>query len=152
MNLRLCALVAFTLHVTSLPAQSADLTGCFAATYDKAHMAKYPGQTPTMLGVLIKHEDGNIIMELTARLRGKKGVWGEAGGCFASGASLQCNIDCDGGGFLLTPDGDEVTLKNTSGFRLSKTSCEGEEEVHRVEAVPGNRMFRLKKVEETVCE
>lgn len=145
------ALLATVLALTSHPARSADILGCFAATYDKAHFAKYPGQTPTFLAVLVERQGEFLAMSVTARLRGKTGTWGEAGACSANGEGLKCYIDCDGGGFTLHQHGGGVMLRNAKGFRVAKDGC-GESAQNLVDAVPGNRRFALKKAAAKLCE
>lgn len=144
--------LALAMCVFAQAAASAEISGCFSASYNAAHLTKYPSQTPTFLSVLITRQDGNTMFDVTAMLRGKRGKWGEAGGCFASGPGLKCSVDCDGGGFELQANGNLLTLSNTRGFRIAEVSCEGETTIHVVDPVPGNRMFTLHRSDEKTCQ
>jgi hypothetical protein len=145
-------LLSLALCMVAQAASAADITGCFSATYDPAHLQKHKGQTPVFLSVLITRQDENTIFEVNTKLRGKNGTWGEAGGCSAKAGALHCSVDCDGGGFDVNLQGASLILTNTQGFRVAQSSCDGETMSHMVEPVPGNRMFTLRRSDGKACE
>lgn len=147
------SLIAFSPHVLAedLP------LGCYINAYDKAHLAKHKGQTVTSIKLKLvdarKTENAGAVMfgEIAVILRGKpKDIWTETGLCNGKAGNWKCQIECDGGNFVLAEDANGLTLINKEGFRISKDGCgEDNEAVHEK---PGNRMFRLSKAKLSACK
>jgi hypothetical protein len=158
MLIRGIALVLSVLPIISIGMAKDLPLGCFTNSYDKAHMAKHKGQTVTSIKMSIldsrKLENSNatLVAEFDVTLRGQGTVkWGEAAFCRGKSGAWTCQIDCDGGGFVLAEDANGITLLNSDGFRVAKDGGCGEEN-NSVDAKPGNRMFRLSKAKLAACK
>lgn len=128
---------------------------CYARTYDKAHMAKHPGQIMQSVRIkLVKsklNEHGiTFDGEVNATVVGQPGRWSEGFSCTGKGAVLSCFIECDGGRFELRRNKDSLKLVNADRFRLAKDGC-GEESLD-VKATSENRVYLLKQSKPDICK
>lgn len=131
--------------------------GCYINSYDKAHLAKHQGQTVKSIKVKLidvrKMENSGAVMwaEIAVVLKNKpKDLWTETGLCNGKAGNWKCQIECDGGNFVLSEDSNGLTLINKEGFRISKDGCGEDNEA--VQEKPGNRMFRLSKAKLSACK
>ncbi len=159
MMTRLCLVLVFILNFNG-PALAA-LKGCYARTYDKAHLAAHPKQKVTFMTIQIgldraadaSEEDDNILL---LRMRGDTTKWLSGFACANVKDGTRCKIIDDkspgslGGRFLLVEKEGDVLLNAETDFHLT---TEGEFLPVALDVVknPEHKVFKLKKLSGGNC-
>lgn len=96
--------------------------GCFARTYDAAHLRDHPGQQVRRLWLHLetsRYEAGKIEFGLRIWLRGKRQAWRAGGRCEPDPVELRCLPDTDGAsGLLITQVGRNTRLSNPGRLKI----------------------------------
>lgn len=143
---RLAAVAATVILGTCCPASAQSppdgapaFDGCFARTYDAAHLAAHAGQTVSAVKLKLKPramDDGfNISAELRFGFREDKRAFYAVGICKDAGESLYCALDQDAGEITIKPadGGMQVSPINdlrvdagdeAENFTIKKTNAE----------------------------
>ena len=155
--------------VGALPGEK-PVNGCFARTYDVAHLAAHPQQKVTQV-VLLYHvqeisSDDYVSYQFVAgfRLRNKKEMYIADGSCGHSRAveegpitHLNCGVDCDGGGMKIEMvSGDNSLLARITDY----VSVQPKSQAYKLDEPPAregiragqdDRVFRLERVAIEQC-
>jgi hypothetical protein len=141
---------------------------CFGRVYDPAHLKAHPKQRVTSFYLLrdftpddskempqatrekMIAEDGQgggVPVMAYVRFRDRPGLFFNGLNCRKYESSIRCDIDCDGGGFLLKPSGDSLLLENEGFVVVGGCGASEDEEEQSDNVKPGadDRVFRLDK-------
>lgn len=124
--------------------------GCFARTYDSAHLAAHPDQIVRAVKLrLYKAPPDARFFALEMQLRGRDKPLKTGGYC--KGAA--CKVECDGGGVNIAPSGDDVMMRLD---RIRMVACDASdiELFEGGEDVTGgkdDRVFRLYRAPDALC-
>lgn len=139
---------------------------CYARVYSKEHLKKHSTQRvteirfnhfPTTFGVndesgAIKFNPatGELFFTISVRFRDSEKLYVDGGSCLPDGDQYRCNIECDGGGFVLKDrTKDTILLVNQTGFSVS--GCDGED-YREVQPEPDDKVFRLDRLPKLLCK
>ena len=139
---------------------------CYARVYSEEHLRKNSTQRvteirfnhfPTTFGVndesgAIKFNPatGELFFTISVRFRDSEKLYVDGGSCLPDGDQYRCNIECDGGGFVLKDrTKDTILLVNQSGFSVS--GCGGED-YREVQPDPDDKVFRLDRLPNLLCK
>lgn len=138
---------------------------CYERVYSSEHLEKHKTQSvtsirfdhfPTTFGTYdennrIAFDPGNaeVYFTVSARFRGSGKSFTNSGICTPRGQDYRCQIECDGGGFVLKDKSSgSILLINKSGFAVS--GCDAE--AHRwLDPEPDDKVFRLDRVAAEAC-
>lgn len=155
MLLRATALVALVLATTAPAAYAQTFDGCFARTYDKAHLAAHSGQTVTAIKMKLEPRnmgDGNnVSVQLSFDFRNKKGEYYAVGTCREEAGALTCGLDQDAGKITLKPGKDGLLLSPVQDLRADNVAGDESDLVMIETANPEHRSFALPSVPATDC-
>ncbi|MBF9058947.1 hypothetical protein HKCCSP123_07090 [Rhodobacterales bacterium HKCCSP123] len=146
--------------LSPLPAMATP-QGCYASTFDAAHLAAHPDQVVQTLALYFTpdaNREGVARVELRAVMArqghaARRGVGGagleEFGLCDPEGT---CVIACDGGMFrILSADTEAVEIE-TSHARVSAQPCTPGMPISTLADVPGEiTTYRLTRAPESAC-
>ena len=144
-----------------VPAE-AGASACWQRLYDETHLDGHPDQQVTAMTLLMSYltfEDGSEGMRyfgLDVSLRdGRKGT--TSGGCWLSEGTVRCGVDCDGGGLVLTRNGDGSVLADLEayGYISLESECgggEGELESFPLEPGLDDKQFLLLPADAKLCK
>lgn len=127
----------------------APFPGCFARTYDAAHLRAHPSQKVTAIsGKLTRNSQGATFpfeLELTLRLKGeRKSHWAVAGCTPLNNSGLHCGIEEDGGEVTLSQSNAGLLINNPRSFGVTLAGKAPEEDrVGIVASNPEHRAFLL---------
>lgn len=112
------------------PAGAAELSGCFARTYDLAHMAGHPDQQVTDMRLELGGGNNQFAgngFTLDVKTRTLRDWNRAAGSCSGSGGELLCTVACHGGGIVVRAEASGsilIDLEKPFG-ELALTVCDG---------------------------
>jgi hypothetical protein len=150
----------------------AEKPACFGRVYDKAHLARRTLQKVTSIHVWRAVEDRKEAenyrpqsqkeqpahefgVDAYVTFRDRRGQFHNSLWCGHREGSkdLFCGIECDGGSFVLAPDGAGSVLLRNNGFVLIGGCGSDVEDDKRVYFSPGadDKVFRLEKKDPSVC-
>lgn len=132
---------AIALGVAAPAAAGPDALGCFARTYDRAHLAQHPDQLITAVKLRIYVPPSPSLSGyhwFTARfkLRGRSKTLHAEGVCHHEASGLRCNVECDGGGVDLTPRADGATMRLD---RIRVITCDKIDDMESGEELTGGK-------------
>jgi len=144
--------LAGLLLILALPAAAGpDAPGCFARTYDRAHLAQHPDQVVTAVMLRIyRPPRGNADKYwflAQFRLRGKDKPLRTSGICNETASGLRCLVECDGGGVDVVPRARDATMHLD---RISGPACD-EDSAQELTGGKDDRVFRLDRVNDATC-
>ena len=137
-------------------------SACWQRLYDAAHLASHPDQQVTAMTLLMSYltfddgSDGMHYFGVDVSLRdGRKGT--ASGGCWQTEGVVRCGVDCDGGGFVLTRNGDGSALADLEayGYISLESECgggDGELESFPLEPGLDDKQFLLKPADAKLCK
>jgi hypothetical protein len=144
----------------ALPAMATP-TGCYAQSYDAAHLAAHPEQVVAELSLYFTPDstrDGTAYVEIRSVMAQqghavRRGVGGalleEFGLCGADGT---CVIACEGGTFTLLSQGGESIEIATADARVSAQPCTPGMPVSTLADTPGEiTTYRLTRAPDSAC-
>jgi len=143
--------LAGLLLILALPAAAGpDALGCFARSYDRAHLAQHPDQVVTAVMLRIyRPPSGNADKHwflAQFRLRGKDKPLRTSGICNETASGLRCLVECDGGGVDVVPRARDATVHLD---RISGPACE--DSGRELTGGKDDRVFRLDRVNDAAC-
>lgn len=157
----------------------ADKEACFGRSYDAAHLARHPQQKVTSLhvwrslggrpdaeywksgdradAIASYRDDKTANVDAYVTFRDRKGLFHNSLSCRIDDAGrTRCGIDCDGGQFTLSREGDNAVILRNEGFVLvgGCSSDDEDEEKKSVYFSPGadDRTFRLDRQDVKACQ
>ena len=149
--------VAATMLLMALSPTQADnrLLGCFFRTYDKAHLANHPDQLVTAVKLKIYPAPDDATktwFNIQIQRRGDLKALQTAGECRNDGQGMNCGVECDGGGAKVTPWSASTLQMTLESIRM--TPCGEDPEVAAIDVTGGkdDKIFRLERVDDLVCE
>ena len=127
--------------------------GCFARTYDAAHLAAHPDQRVRRIVLRVEPaaSDGRVPFGLELSTRNRRPVWHAGGTCEPAGAAWSCRPDTDGAPMLgLVAEGTGMRLDNSRYLSIfDMVTGPG---LQRVDIrAPGDAVFRLAKASARTC-
>lgn len=147
-------LVAFTCIAlfAHAPMAEAAFKGCYERVYDKSYLKKHRKQDVNKIRLQLgvgKGLDGpfELLDRVDAGFRKSPIYRGNLIECKVSGDDLTCNIEADGGGFIVTDRGDNslrITNKSYMTFGDGDSAT-------TIKAKGEHREFRLYRISETAC-
>ncbi len=145
--------VLLALAVTPSALAAEAWRGCYARSYDAAHLQRSPGQKIRALAIELKpvrESDAAFGAVITAVPTTGKLRYRHDADCMRVQAALECWVSAYRGYVVLTRAADGVRLENPLGFRLeaadeSDTSLE-------IEADPDHRVFLLARAKPDLCK
>lgn len=143
-----CVSVALLFPMTA----QAEIKGCYERVYEKAYLKKNRKQDVIKMRLQIGVGQGTdgafeLLDRVDAGFRKKPIYRGGLISCKTEGDELACNIEADGGGFMVTDRGENsVRITNTSEMRFGD-----DEDGIVVKGKGQNREFRLFRVSEGSC-
>jgi hypothetical protein len=148
---RLFTATLATALLASAPAGLAADTwiGCYARSYDAAHLQRNPGQKVRAIAVRLKAADepeAAYTAVVTANTTTGKPSYRHDADCLRAQAALECWVTPYRGYVVLTRTPDGLRLENPLGFRLEAGDAQLE-----VEADPDHRVFLLPKAKAEAC-
>lgn len=165
--LRLMALMAglcvtqATIAKQALTQHFGDKKTCYARQYSDAHLAKNPRQTVSYLYVghypnqfessKYNPEDGNVYLEVKARFKDDNAEYINGGNCRPENGILDCQIDCDGGGFKLVHKSQNSILLYTRPVRGFVVQACGAGLIRQVTDQTDDKIFLLKRLPDSQC-
>ena len=131
----------------------ASTAGCFARSYDRAHLAKHPDQTVTAVKLqLMNINNTRHDFKLTFNVRGSNKTLRSEGLCLPDPrGGMKCIVECDGGGVQLVHRANDVMM-HLDWIRVT-SSCD-ENPVEDGQTLSGgkdDRDFRLDRVSDALC-
>lgn len=142
-------------------AQEMPQEGCYARTYDAAHLAAHPDQVVAAMRMRVAVEDDLRFAAMTVTFadQGHAGRNGFGGrtlrqwvDCREDGRGRPfCGVECDGGWFIVTrQDAVGLTFRTDSLMVGDTEGCGGAVDLAEF---PGQAVFyRLNRVDDAVCE
>jgi len=146
------------------------VTACFARTYDAAHLARHPKQTVSAMKMLVsaemleddKDSSLNYAFKLNVKFRDRKGDYAgsmDCGYAYMSevkreGVRVSCKEGCEGGGLeiALAPDSKAIIVKLDSIGLWLADNPQDESGQHALSAGADDKVFRLDRVDNALCE
>jgi hypothetical protein len=130
-------------------------SGCFARTYDAAHMRGHPKQQVRRLWIEIKdspYDAGKTIFGMNLWLRGKPQIWRAGGVCEPDGQGWTCQPDTDGASKLLVAfRSGQLRLINPGMLKIEDDETGPDlNDVHL--RGPGDFSFLLRQGPGSVCK
>ena len=140
---------------------------CFGRVYDAAHLASHPKQRVTGFHLSrefksdpyseyepmpeaemkdVDGENGNVIVTAYVRFRDRKGVYSNGLSCHKTdNGKTMSGVDCDGGSFLLRPQGQSLLLENNGFVVVGGCGASEDEQENEEHVSPGadDKLFRL---------
>jgi len=126
--------------------------GCFVRDYSRAHLADHPDQLVRHISLApapLPNPPGILLLNLMVNLRGSDYYHSRFAYCYAEGVAMLCDLEGDGGSFLLEP-------ASKGALRLTLTragvSFEGSEGFASLSGTSGDdRVFLLPNVDPQLC-
>jgi hypothetical protein len=129
--------------------------GCFARTYDAAHLRDHRGQQVRRLWLRLetsRYEAGKIEFGLTVWLRGQPQAWLAGGRCEPDPIELRCQPDTDGAsGLLITRAGRNLRLSNPGKLKIFD-DVTGPDLNDRLLSGPDHSTFLLSPAPDATCK
>ncbi len=152
--LRIAAAILLLVVPVSAAAQTFD--GCFARTYDAAHLAAHAGQTVSAVKLKLKPrqmDDGyNFSAEFRFGFREDKRAFYAVGICKDIGGSLTCSLDQDAGQVTVKPADGGLQISPVNDVRADAESGDEAEYVTISRSNPEDRVFQLRAVAASDCK
>jgi hypothetical protein len=158
MSLRLfAAALAAALLATAPAGRAADgWAGCYARSYDAAHLKRHPGQRVRAIAVLLTTaEEPNTAYAavvtaavITAKATTGNLTYSHDAQCLRAQAALECWVTPYRGYVVLTRTPDGLRLENPLGFRLDAGDTDAQ---LAVAADADHRVFALPKAGAEAC-
>ena len=147
-----------------------DRATCFERIYSAAHLKRHPLQKTTMIrfehfpfiwGPTDENDKVNPYLwperfpfAVYVRLRDHKLRY-NTGECWRKKNYINCQIECDGGGFrFVREDANTALIRNTRGFSIvgcGEEESTGEENYSRLNPKPDDKAFRLYRLPQSKC-
>lgn len=148
---------------------------CFGRVYDAAHLASHPKQRVTSFHLSrefksdpnaefepapeqemkdVDGEYGRILVYAYVRFRDRKGVYSNGLSCHKTDdGKIMCGVDCDGGSFLLRPQGQSLLLENNGFVVVGGCGASEDEQENEEHVSPGadDKLFRLDQRPVAAC-
>ena len=139
-----------------------DVLGCFARTYDRAHLARHPDQLITAVKLRIykpPENEAQYWFGAQFKVRGRSKPLNTGGACydvneldergFTSG--VYCFVECDGGGVNVVPHagGAMMYLKRIRVAECGQDVIDGGDELTEGK---DDRVFRLDRANAAACK
>lgn len=134
-----------------------DLTGCYARTYDPAHLAAHAGQRVTALAVRVtKATDPSAAAtaDVTAKLKGSPWTWVTGGDCKPQAGALLCDFQETGAAARLSRQGGGLRMAAVGSLVLDAEGHEtggGERTLATLSTVEDG-LFLLTPAPAAACE
>jgi hypothetical protein len=132
-----------------------DLTrdgACYARTYDTAHLAAHPQQTVTSFFVGAAGAEwrstetpGHFTVAFGFRITGHADLYSGIGICAPNGDALACDVEGDGGQFVIARNGDRLRVT------LQRLEVEGAHDFSPDLAAADNRVMLLSPDQASAC-
>ena len=139
-----------------VPSVAQPLDGCFARTYDVAHLAAHSGQTISAMKLRLQPrsmDDGyNFSVELRFGFREDKRNFYAVGSCKDVEGSLTCSLDQDAGQLSIKPAEGGVQVSTIQDVRADAESGDEAEYMTLKRSNPEDRLFMLRAVEASDCK
>lgn len=107
---------------------------CYERQYTAEHLKSHPQQTVSYIKFEHKEFDyggnrfnantGLVIFELTAQFTDSKRKFSNGGECRPDNGKLRCQIECDGGGFVLEHKNADSLLLKTGRHGIAISGCD----------------------------
>lgn len=135
---------------------------CYARTYDDAHLKTHPKQQVRRIAIdfdvnersdpATKNSAADFQAGLSFMLKRSTEWYGQALACKTAGDRIACDLEADGGTFVLVPRGEALRLEVTGG-KDSDIHAEGEKDFGSFGA-PGSddRVFILPRADRKICD
>jgi predicted dehydrogenase len=142
----------FEIVLDGFGAAQAEFKGCYERVYDKAYLRKHKKQAVTKMRLQIgvgQGADGpfELLDRVDAVFRDASIYRGNLISCQAEGDELVCDIEGDGGSFVITDRGNKsLRITNKSGMRFG-----GADNKLDIKAKGDNVAFRLFRVSTDAC-
>jgi hypothetical protein len=136
----------------STGAAQAEFKGCYERVYDKAYLRKHKKQAVVKMRLQIgvgKGVDGpfELLDRVDAVFRDASIYRGNLISCSPTGDELACNIEGDGGSFVITDRGNKsLRVTNRNYMRFG-----GEDSKLEIKASTDNTDFRLYRISSSAC-
>jgi len=152
---RTTAIVAALLALGATPtALAADAwLGCYARSYDAAHLQKNPGQKIRAFAIELKPAEESEAAYgalITAATTSGKLRYRHDADCLRAEAALECWVSAYRGYVVLTRTADGVRVENPLGFRLD--AADDPDRSLEIEADVDHRVFLLAKAGPDRCK
>lgn len=144
------------------PAQAGPLPeGCYARTYDGAHLAAHPDQVVAEMHLHLFPPDaiqtqGGAFLRVRVADQGHAGPAGFGGRILTQGLTCfpgerwMCGVDCDGGTFEITRSGGDTLIIRTRYLTVGDTEeCGGAIDIAEHPGQPVS--YRLTRADPTQC-
>jgi hypothetical protein len=130
--------------------------GCFARTYDAAHLAAHVGQTVSAMKLQLKPramDDGyNVSAELRFAFRDDKRAFYAVGICKDTDGILTCGFDQDAGQITVKPAAGGMQVTPISDVRADADTGDEADYVTIKQSNPEDRVFALHAVAASQCK
>ena len=145
------ALLALGATPTALAADA--WLGCFARTYDAAHLQKNPAQKIRVLAIELKaaqEPEAAYAAVITAATTTGKLRFRQDADCLRTQATLECWVSPYRGYVVLSRTADGVRIENPLGVRLD--AADESDKSLEIEADADHRVFVLDKGKPELCK
>jgi hypothetical protein len=148
------ALVGLLLILVAPATAGPNALGCFARTYDRAHLARHPDQLVTAVKLHIYRTPPDILNKYwflaQFRVRGKDEPLRTSGICNEKASGLYCFVECDGGSVDVVPRARDAMMYLD---RIRVAACAEDTLTGGQELTGGkdDRVFRLDRVDGAAC-
>ena len=146
---------ASAIVLTGTADASEGLLGCYARTYDAAHMRNNRSQQVRRLWLHVgvsRYDAGKMEFGLNVWVRGKPQIWRAGGLCEPDANSWRCRPDTDGASeLLITLKGASMHLSNPGRLKISDDET-GPDLNDMLLGPPGDSLFVLQRARDIVCK
>lgn len=146
--------IVCTVLLSGTPVAARSLLGCFARTYDAAHLHLHLDQQVQRLWLRVeksRYDSGKIDFGMNLWIRGRQQIWRAGGRCEQSAEGLSCQPDTDGAsGLLLSLEGRNLRLTNLGKLKIFDDET-GPDLNEKLIDGPGDATFLLRPARGAVC-
>lgn len=129
--------------------------GCYACTYDAAHLRDNRNQQVRRLSLHVgvsPHGSQKMEFGLQVWVRGKPQIWRAGGSCEANASGWRCRPDTDGASeLLITVKGANIQLSNPGKLKIFDDET-GPDLNDMLLGASGDSFFLLHPARDTVCK
>lgn len=156
---------AFTSQIvmaeTALTQHFNEKDSCYARQYSADHLKKNPNQIVSFLqfghfpsvnnGWASPPEEGEVRFSVIAKFKGNDKEYSNSGRCLSENGTLNCQIECDGGGFVLKhKDADSILLYTRPGQGFVVSGCDAGD-IRLITDQTDDKIFLLHRTADAQC-